>query len=154
MISDIKCANSDNQLLCNAKLNKTSPPQYTILTLLLEHEAWVGSLPCYSSEDAAVKGFLNSLSHTKWWKGDANQEHIDSISTCITHYNNWPMTLYLSPMRTIKQWKLGLLVIPVSPLTQTHSTAHSRTLQAVLREMLIKELNQKKKNCVCWVKQN
>lgn len=76
-----KCANSDSQSLCDAKWNKISILQCDIPTLPFEHLAWAGSLPHNTSENTAVKWFLNKLSHTKWWKGDGNQEHIDSIST-------------------------------------------------------------------------
>lgn len=60
-----KCANSDSQLLHDAKGDKISTLQWDIPTLLLEHQAWVGSLPCDSSENTPAKCFLNKLSYTK-----------------------------------------------------------------------------------------
>lgn len=137
---------------CNAKLNKaiTSPVHYSYPATRAWGMGWTTSVWQFRRYSSNM--VLNRLSHTKGWKGDANQEHIDSVSISITHCNSWSIPPCLSPVRTV-QWKMGL-VIPISPLTQTHFTAHSGESQAALWEMLIEELNQKKKNCVCWGKQN
>lgn len=134
-------------LQCQVKQGITSPVHYSYPATWAWSMGWTTSMWQFRRYSSNM--VLNRLSHMKWWKGDANQEHIDSVSTSITHCNSWsitpcPPSLPPTLVRTM-QWKMGLLVIPISPLTQTHFTAHSGESQAVLWEMLIEELNKKRK---------